>query len=622
MDMQVQSLSNICRNILPPWIWFLLNFLVSIFSLGLLFYTHHKPPSWNMLVSNTKIHVFLVSFVTFARLYLCASISETEWQSLNATINGHLHRGTPLSLPCFSTYNGHSVQRDAVACVAIQTNYTLNTFRSPQFGAFMNGQGEICLSNATDQCLLDNTNPNNPIAYTNVSCNQGSVSPYYVEIHSAADVLATFSFAKRTGIRLSVKNSGHDYMGRSSQRGSLALWTRKLTNLSYSSSFVPAGCSANASTPAITTGAGANFDDIYTFAHRQNVTFIGGYAATIGASGGWVMGGGHSILSPVYGLGIDRVLEFTIITPDGVLRTANACQNRNLFWALRGGGGGTFGVVLSSTHKVEPVMPLTAASLSFPATSANVLPFLSLLVNESLRWSSEGWGGHLGSHNLINVTPLLNLTEAKQSLAAVANYTLAHNGTVVIESMPDWYSFYTKYVIPNTASVGTTRIISSRLIPTALFASADGRAQLLDYLAYLLNQGITPYIPVVNPVLVLHEPNATSATPAWRNTLWHLGGGVAWAWNSSVADRKAGVQRLAQLTERAEALTPGSGAYVNEANPWTEDWKEAWWGGNYERLLAVKKRYDPDGLLKCWRCVGFEEEDEKEEPFACLGLLE
>jgi len=97
---------------------------------------------------------------------------------------------------------------------------------------------------------------------------------------------------------------------------------------------------------------------------------------------------------------------------------------------------------------------------------------------------------------------------------------------------------------------------------------------------------------------------------------------VAWAWNSSVADRKAGVQRLAQLTERAEALTPGSGAYVNEANPWTEDWKEAWWGGNYERLLAVKKRYDPDGLLKCWRCVGFEEEDEKEEPFACFGLLE
>ncbi|OCL14667.1 isoamyl alcohol oxidase [Glonium stellatum] len=528
----------------------------------------------------------------------------------------------PLSLPCFSTYNGHPIQRDVTACVAIQANYTLDTFRSPQFGAFMNGQGEICLSNASDQCLLDNTNPNDPIAYTNVSCNQGSVSPYYVEVHSTADILATFSFAKRTGIGLSVKNSGHDYMGRSSQRGSLALWTRKLVNLSYSSSFVPAGCATNASTAAITTGAGANFDDIYTFAHQHNVTFIGGYAATIGASGGWVMGGGHSVLSPVYGLGIDRVLEFTIVTPDGVLRTVNACQDRDLFWALRGGGGGTFGVVVSSTHKVEPVVPLIVASLSFPANSTNILPFLTLLVDESLRWSSEGWGGHLGSHNFINVTPLLNLSEATRSLEAVSNYALAHNGTVVIEAMPNWYSFYTKYVIPNTASVGETRILSTRLIPTSLFTSADGRGQLLDYLAYLLDQGITPYIPVVNPILAPHEPNATSATPAWRNTLWHLGGGVAWAWNASVADRKAGVQQLAQLTERAEALAPGSGAYVNEANPWTEDWKEAWWGGNYERLLAVKRKYDPYRLLKCWRCVGFEEEEEKEEPFACFGLLE
>lgn len=71
-----------------------------------------------------------------------------------------------------------------------------------------------------------------------------------------------------------------------------------------------------------------------------------------------VQGGGHSALSPSLGLGVDRVLEFKIVTADGVLRTANQCQNTDLFFALRGGGGGTFGVVLESTFVVSP--PVTS----------------------------------------------------------------------------------------------------------------------------------------------------------------------------------------------------------------------------------------------------------------------
>ena len=67
------------------------------------------------------------------------------------------------------------------------------------------------------------------------------------------------------------------------------------------------------------------------------------------------------MLSPLYGLGADRVLEITVVTPDGVLRTANGYTNPDLFWALRGAGGGAFGVVLSMTVKVEPAMPLTLA---------------------------------------------------------------------------------------------------------------------------------------------------------------------------------------------------------------------------------------------------------------------
>lgn len=65
-------------------------------------------------------------------------------------------------------------------------------------------------------------------------------------------------------------------------------------------------------------------------------------------------------MTPTMGLAVDRVLEFKIVTPDGVLRTVNQCQNQDLFFALRGGGGGTFGVVLESTFIASPRVTIQA----------------------------------------------------------------------------------------------------------------------------------------------------------------------------------------------------------------------------------------------------------------------
>lgn len=119
------------------------------------------------------------------------------------------------------------------------------------------------------------------------------------------------------------------------------------------------------------------FATIYTFAAANNVTVVAGADPGVGISGGWAMvssnvsasttsfknsfqAGGHSGLSPSLGLGVDRVLEFKIVTPDGQYRTANKYQNTDLFFALRGGGGGTFGVVLESTHIASPQVTIQA----------------------------------------------------------------------------------------------------------------------------------------------------------------------------------------------------------------------------------------------------------------------
>lgn len=564
------------------------------------------------------------SFALFVAVHLLGISFAWEsctLDSFNATLGGRVQPLKPFSQPCFSQYNGSTVASDPAACQVIKSNYSDPFFRSNSANGFMYNQVETCASDPANQCLLDNSNPTNRQALTH-ACRQGNVPSLSLEVQGTKDVVEAFQFSRCSGTRLSIKNSGHDFLGRSSGKGTLSLWTRNLRKMHYNPSFTPTGCSArNASTyNTITVEAGVNFDEVYAFANTHNVTFIGGYSPTVGVSGGWVQTGGHSILSPVYGLGIDHVVEYKVVTPDGRYRVANECQNQDLFWALRGGGGGTFGVVLESTHRVEPRVNLISAYIKFPlkSNSGNVLPFLDILVNNAVKWAHEGWGGHINGNSLINVTPLLSLSEAKESLAEVVAYAKSQGGTAVIEEFPSWYAFYEKYVVPNSVTVGNTHFAATRLIPQSVFETASGRADLMNFFSVLLSKGGSVYIPVVGPLLYKNT-KSTSATPAWREAIWSLGADGFWDWNSTLQTREQKVDELKYMTGLLEDLSPGSGAYSPEANPFTKDWQEAWWGQeNYGKLLKLKKKYDPQGLLHCWKCVGWKESDAKSSCFVAF----
>ncbi|PVH97994.1 FAD-binding domain-containing protein [Periconia macrospinosa] len=545
-------------------------------------------------------------------------IENNVWNSLNQSLHGRLRKAYPFAIPCFSSYESHSIPSEPEMCSDIKQNYRSPAFRTEHFSGFMNSQSEICLANSIEQCLLDNTDSNSAIP-ANSTCFQGNVPSYYVEVGDVQDVITAFQFAKLHGITVSIKNTGHDYLTRNTLRSSLSIWTHHLRHLSFSPNFSPAGCHSSHSYQAITVGAGVNFDELYTFAEEHNSTSIGGYASTVGASGGWLLGGGHSNLSPVYGLGVDRVVEITLVTPDGALRTVNNCQDPDLFWALRGGGGGSFGVVISSTSTVEPRMPVAVASVSYvPRNNSEKIAWIDMLINSSLAWGLQGWGGHITGSNFIHTNPLLNLSAATESMRPAINFANEHNGTAVIEVLPSWYAFYKKYVIPLQRGVGEMRFLSTRLIPASMFEKATSRRQLLSFFEHVVGLGIDPYIPVTTPFIYPYTPNSTSATPAWRNSLWHVSTSISIPWNSSDADRLTALAKLTRLTKIKEELAPKSGAYVNEANPFTQDWKKAWWGDdNYERLLKVKRRVDREGVLKCWKCVGFDEYD-KEGKFRCL----
>jgi len=571
---------------------------------------------------------------------LFSSVSGTatihEWDLLNKTLNGRLQRAIPLASACFSQINGQAVAAQPEICSKIQAQYTSPQFRVDQFAAYQETQSEGCATAPSQQCLLDPSNPSSTGAFTNISCNQGSVPAYYVQVESADDVKAAFAFASRTKTIISIKNSGHDYNGRSSGAGSLSLWTRKLQKLEYAPSFVPQKCGPQDKVAAITAGAGANFDQVYRFAHGNGVTFLGGSGPTVGASGGWVMTGGHGVLSRAYGLGVDRVLQYEVVTTDGATRIANACQNQDLFWALRGGGGSTYGVVLSTTSRVEPKMSIAVASISLPATASprTLAEWTRLVINSTIKWAEDGWGGFQGSGISLLGTPLLSLSQAQTSMAPLARFANSNGGSVVIELLPDFYDMYTKYFIPSAQPGGSASFSHTWMIPSRIYGTEQGRKQLQDHMSWMSSVGIIPGFLATTPYLYSGKgsPKAkpyaygpldsTSTTQAWRGTAVLLTFATGWAYDASVDDKRKVAKLLTEASDRASKLWPDGGAYANEAHPWVRDWKSAFWGGNYQKLSQLKVKYDSRDLLGCWHCVGSERSASADAIGGrCLGKL-
>ncbi|KAI0712970.1 FAD-binding domain-containing protein [Cerioporus squamosus] len=529
------------------------------------------PPADELVATSASTSSVAAAATSPASLLSALSI-------LNTTVGGRLNRAVPFEAPCFSTVEGKSVPVDAAACAAIQSNYSDPLFRVTNFGAYMLPQWETCQSSPTTEgCLLDGSDPTNPLAIKGVNCQLGNVPQYYIEVKSYTDIQAALTFSRSTGVRLSVKNKGHDYKGRSSGKDTLSLW------LSHNSTFRPEGCPEE-TYDAITTGAGVFTQDVYEYADSVNRTIIAGYHQTVGFSGGYFL------------------VQVKVVTPDGIYRTANECQNTDLFFALRGGGGSAFGVVIESTHRVEPLFPIQAAVLTFtPSASTDLAAWYSLMVDNSYRWANDGWGGHIVGPTLVHVTPLLSNEEAKASMQPAVDFVTAQNGSVSIVELPSYLEFFTKYVIVAEAPVGSEFELGTRLIPSKFFSTAEGRSQLSALINDTLSESFgSLYIVAGTPWLYNETAGATAVTPAWRDAIWHFSiRAPLFQYNDTLAG--AGLGHI----QRFRDLTPGSGAYFNEGDVYEPDHETSYWGDNYAKLLAVKRKYDPHGLLDCWQCVGW-----------------
>lgn len=466
-----------------------------------------------------------------------ATVSTAQWSSLNASLAGRLQVTTPLALPCFNSYNGQPHAIDVSSCDTIRDNYTSNSLRTTRVEGYMQIQSEMCISEPADECILDNTVLPAPMPSGNSTCGQGSVPSYHIIVESASDVTAAFDFARAHGVELSVKNSGHDYMTRSSGRGTLTLYTHNLQNMTFEPSFVPEGCNTTG-TAAITLAPGVDTSTAIAFADAHNSTILTAYSPTVALSTGWVLGAGHSVLSPVYGLGVDRVLSYLIVTPDGEVRTASACSNPDLFWALRGGGGGTFGVVLSATHKVEPRMPIALANIRLPSstTAYQAWQWIELQVRDSLTWGQAGWGGHIAGRYLTHFNPLPAYTangtaKARADFARASAFAESIGGSSQIVVGESFHDLWTTYLAPNFTAQGARAIfLSSRLVHRDVFATQEGQDSILDFLHSTAELGFDPktfYTPVTTPFVwngtdadtIARARKETAVTPVWYDAL-------------------------------------------------------------------------------------------------------
>jgi hypothetical protein len=236
----------------------------------------------------------------------------------------------------------------------------------------------------------------------------------------------------------------------------------------------------------LTVSSGVQWYDAYYSAAAHNRVIVGGVSVggNVGSGGGWVLGGGHSALAPSYGIGglryqrcsryaesirgVDNVVEMTIVTADGSHLTANEDNNADLFWALRGGGGGTFGVLTSVSYKTHPVTPMITVLLIARRTEANYTDTLASqkifteFVRRSSMYSDLGYGGYGAGDptqfSTLLVNPSATAAQANATFGPYLEYaqSLAVAGGLTIQQEITTYTSFNQWIQENTQVI--TRI--------------------------------------------------------------------------------------------------------------------------------------------------------------------
>ncbi|GFG24993.1 FAD binding domain protein [Aspergillus udagawae] len=512
---------------------------------------------------------------------------DQAWSDFNSTVGGRLIRSFPSAAVC------HTARYNADQCNIARQSWLDSFWRTNQTGAYSATVWEM---GNTGQCFIDT-----PV---NAPCDQGIVPYYAVRAESVEDIQKTVKFASEKDLFLVIKNTGHDHLGRSSGKGALAIWTHNLKGIDWHESFVPQGAPAAVNgIPAATLQAGEQWFDVYQAAAKQGVLIVGGSARTVGAAGGFVLGGGHSPFAHYYGLAADNLLEMSIVSADGRHRVINAYSDPEYFWAVRGGGGSAWGVVTSVTYKTHPVpQNLTIGFVQFNATNKSSS---TRLVSESLKLlpavTDAGYTGYASftqGFQAVFLQPNGTIESFNQTFASFSSLTQLPGVKGAVGAYSSTWDGYLKTFLQDP-HIGTNTQDTSRLLTADII-----REKADDLAEFIVDNGQTAGFNFIGKVNDKERDN-TAVHEIWKHSHALLSISVDWPDNATAREKGEKRHKMVQLSKRfTEIVGSDGGTYVNEASPYEPKWQRVFWGNKYERLLSIKKRVDPTQLFVCNRCVG------------------
>ncbi|OQD97023.1 hypothetical protein PENSOL_c013G11500 [Penicillium solitum] len=464
-----------------------------------------------------------------------------QWARFNKTVDGNLIATVPIASVChldsFTPY-------DQSQCAQLQSNW---------------GFPETHYESSSSIMAARFTNLScNPFSSRTSPCTIGNYVQYAVNATDASHVRETINFAARHNIRLVIRNTGHDLLGKSTGAGGLAIWMHYMKDIS-----VVDYVSSHYSGKAMQMGAGVQSFEANEAAYKAGLVVVGGNCPTVGLAGGYSQGGGHGQLVSHVGLAADQVLEWEVILANGKLVTASPTSYPDLYWALSGGGGGTYGVVVSMTSKAYPELPTVSGNLSFSDTGvsrdkffAAVAMFISILPSIGDTGGATVWWL---TNNTLSITPTTIPGGTATTFNSLFNPLIAFLKqsnipyTYYVDDFPTYHDAYQTMSPPGniTDQLGGGRLIPRSVVEEDLANLTTVFRNIVERNARFLISGV-----MVNSSRVAYPDN--SVNPAWRDALMNIVIGAPFdytEWGSNIAPQQLITNVLMPTLEE---LTPGS----------------------------------------------------------------
>ncbi len=405
-----------------------------------------------------------------------------------------------------------------------------------------------------------------------------------VRAADAADVMAAIRYSGQNGRILSVRGGSHGVPGFGTNDDGVVIDLSRMK-----------GIRVDTAARTVRAEGGCTWGDLFHAMYPFGLTTPGGIISTTGI-GGLTLGGGIGHLSRGYGLSIDNLVSADVVTADGRLLTASEKQNPDLFWALRGGGG-NFGVVTSFEYKAHPVKDVFVGLVFYElAATRQVLEFY----RQYIATAPEEMGAFFGFH-IAPPLPFIPEKRHGQTFCAIVACWSGpmERGEQALQPIRKAGPVAAELVTPMPFPALNSAF--DPLLPPGLqhYWKASFATEITDgAIAAHLTHG--PKIPTVNSAMHIYPINgAAGRVPsdatafAYREARFAVN--VAGMW----PDPKDNEKNIKWVKDYHAALEPHSlsGAYVNFMAEDDQSRLKESYKGNYDRLVAVKKKYDPENLF-------------------------